>query len=111
MRILLVDDEQLIVNGLKKIISRQFPDVETRGFTDPVQALEELKADPAFLLITDIRMPRMTGLQLIQEAREAGVKYCAILTGLEDVPLLQKSIRLQVCDYLIKPVNKEDCIH
>ena len=108
MRIILVDDEQLIVDGLKKIISRQFPDVETRGFTDPVQALEALKADPAFLLITDIRMPNMTGLQLIQKAREAGVKYCAILTGLEDVPLLQESIRLQVSDYLIKPVNKEE---
>ncbi len=108
MRMMLVDDEQLIVDGLKKIISRQFPDVETRGFTDPVQALEALKTNPGFLLITDIRMPGMTGLQLIQKAREAGVKYCAVLTGLEDVPLLQESIRLQVCDYLIKPVNKEE---
>ena len=108
MRIILVDDEQLIVDGLKKIISRQFPEVETRGFTDPVRALEELKEDPAVLMITDIRMPEMTGLQLIQKAREAGVRYCAVLTGLDDVPLLQESIRLQVCDYLIKPVNKEE---
>ncbi len=55
MRIMLVDDEQLIVDGLKKIISRQFPDVETRGFTDPVRALDALKADPAFLLVTALQ--------------------------------------------------------
>ena len=108
MKIILVDDEQLIVEGLKKIISRQFPDQETVGFTDPVRALEALKNAPADLVITDIRMPEMTGMQLIQRAKEAGLKYCAILTGLNDVPLLQESIRMQVCDYLIKPVNKEE---
>ena len=108
MKIVLVDDEQLIVDGLKKIISRQFPDVETAVFTDPLKALDTLKKSPADLLITDIRMPEMTGLELIRQVREAGVRYCSILTGLNDVPLLQESIRLQVCDYLIKPVNKEE---
>ena len=108
MKILLVDDEQLIVDGLKKIISRQFPEVEPYGVTDPIQALETMKKDLPTLLITDIRMPEMTGLQLIQQAKEIGVKNCAVLTGLDDVPLLQESIRLQVCDYLIKPVNKEE---
>ena len=108
MKILLVDDEQLIVDGLKKIISRQFPEVEPYGFTDPIRALDEMKNELPTLLITDIRMPEMTGLQLIQQAKEIGVRNCAVLTGLDDVPLLQESIRLQVCDYLIKPVNKEE---
>lgn len=108
MKIVLVDDEQLIVDGLKKIISRQFPNIETAAFTDPFKALDALKNNPADLLITDIRMPEMTGLQLIRQVREAGVRYCSILTGLNDVPLLQESIRMQVCDYLIKPVNKEE---
>lgn len=108
MKILLVDDEQLIVDGLKKIISRQFPEVEPYGATDPIRALDAMKKELPTLLITDIRMPEMTGLQLIQQAKEIGVKNCAVLTGLDDVPLLQESIRLQVCDYLIKPVNKEE---
>ena len=108
MKILLVDDEQLIVDGLKKIISRQFPEVEPYAVTDPIQALETMKKDLPTLLITDIRMPEMTGLQLIHQAKEIGVKNCAVLTGLDDVPLFQESIRLQVCDYLIKPVNKEE---
>ncbi len=108
MKIVLVDDEQLIVDGLKKIISRQFPEAEILTFTDPVKALDSLKNGPADLLITDIRMPGMTGLELIRQAKDAGVEYCSVLTGLNDVPLLQESIRLQVCDYLIKPVNKEE---
>jgi len=108
MKITLVDDEQLIVEGLKKIISRRFLEAEIRAFTDPAKALETLEKSPGDLLITDIRMPGMTGLQLIQKAKEAGARYCAVLTGLNDVPLLQESIRLQVCDYLIKPVNKEE---
>lgn len=108
MKITLVDDEQLIVEGLKKIISRRFPKAEISSFTDPAKALEALVKSPGDLLITDIRMPEMTGLQLIQKAKEAGVRYCAVLTGLNDVPLLQESIRLQVFDYLIKPVNKEE---
>ena len=48
------------------------------------------------------------GDELIRLAKDTGVRFCAILTGLNDVPLLQESIRLQVCDYLIKPVNKEE---
>jgi len=108
MKIMLVDDEQLIVDGLKKIIGRQFPDLEVVAYTDPVKVLESLPSNLPDLLLTDIRMPEITGLELIARAREAGVRYCAVLTGLNDVPLLQESIRLQVCDYLIKPVNKEE---
>ncbi len=108
MRIMLVDDEQLIVDGLKKIILRRFPGAEVSACTDPAEALEQMRREKPELLITDIRMPEITGLQLIPKAREAGVRYCAVLTGLDDVPLLQESIRLQVCDYLIKPVNKEE---
>ena len=108
MRIALVDDEMLIVEGLKKIIGRKYPDMEIEPFTDPALALEGLQNRLPDLLITDIRMPGMTGLELIARFREKGLRYYAVLTGLDDVPLLQESIRLRVSDYLIKPVNKEE---
>ncbi len=108
MRISLVDDEQLIVDGLRKILSRQFPEAEVVTSTDPASALKRMETELPDLLITDLRMPEITGLELIARARKAGVKYCAVLTGLDEVPLLQESIRLQVCDYLIKPVNKKE---
>lgn len=108
MRIALVDDEVLIVEGLKKIIGRKYPDLEIETFSDPQQALERLEYRLPDLLITDIRMPGMTGLELIARFREKGLRLYAVLTGLDDVPLLQESIRLRVSDYLIKPVNKEE---
>ena len=108
MKIALVDDEMLIVEGLKKIIGRKYPEMEIEAFTDPALAFERLKNRLPDLLITDIRMPGMTGLELIAKFREKGLRCYAVLTGLDDVPLLQESIRLRVSDYLIKPVNKEE---
>ena len=108
MKIALVDDEMLIVEGLKKIIGRKYPEMEIEAFTDPSLAFERLKNRLPDLLITDIRMPGMKGLELIARFREKGLRCYAVLTGLDDVPLLQESIRLRVSDYLIKPVNKEE---
>lgn len=108
MRIALVDDERLIIEGLKKIIGRKYPDMEIEAFTDPLFAFEQLENRLPDLLITDIRMPGVTGLELIARFREKGLRCYAVLTGLDDVPLLQESIRLRVSDYLIKPVNKEE---
>lgn len=106
MRVAVVDDEQWIVAGLKKIIERQYPDFQVYTFTDPLEAASQMTADMPDLLITDIRMPQLSGMELIARMREAGLRYYAVLTGLNDVPLFQESIRMQVSDYLIKPVNK-----
>ena len=106
MDIVLVDDERLIVTGMKKIINGKYPDAQIRCFTDPAEALQDIRLHLPQLLITDIRMPEMNGLELVAEVRKLGLTNYAVLTGLDDVPLLQESIRLRVADYLIKPVNK-----
>ena len=108
MKIVIVDDEQFIVDGLIKIISRQYPGDSLHGFTDPQEALCALEKSLPDLMITDIRMPGMSGLELISALKEQGMKHYAILTGLNDVPILQESIRLRVEDYLIKPVSKPE---
>ena len=108
MYVVLVDDEQWIVAGLKKILEKYDPQMTVRCFTDPVKAMQFMKEDLPELLITDIRMPQMSGMELIAQMREAGLRYYAVLTGLNDVHLLQESIRIQVSDYLIKPVNKTE---
>ena len=108
MKIVLVDDERMIVSGLSRIIGRQYPEHQVLCFTNPLQALESLEKDLPDLLITDIKMPEMSGLDLIARFKDLGLSHYAVLTGLDDVPLLQESIRLRVSDYLIKPVNKEE---
>lgn len=108
MRIIVVDDEQWIVTGLVKIIDKRFPQHEVQSFTDPNDALATMQTMLPDLLITDIRMDQMDGMTLISKVRELGLKHYAVLTGLEEVPLLQEGIRLQLTDYLIKPVNKTE---
>lgn len=108
MYVVLVDDEQWIVAGLKKILEKRYPDMVIRCFTDPLEAAQFMKDDLPDLLITDIRMPQLSGMELIAQMREAGLRYYAVLTGLNDIQLLQESIRIQVSDYLIKPVNKAE---
>ncbi len=108
MYVVLVDDEQWIVTGLNKILEKRYPEMRIQCFTDPQQAAVHMMEHMPDLLITDIRMPRISGMELIAQMREAGLKYYAVLTGINDVQLLQESIRMQVSDYLIKPVNKTE---
>ena len=72
MRIAIVDDEQFIVEGLMKIIGRAYPEEELKGFTDPQEALASLSESLPELLITDIRMPNLTGLELIASLKKTG---------------------------------------
>ena len=106
--VVLVDDEQWIVTGLKKILENHYPGIRIQAFTDPREAAAHMLDETPDLLITDIRMPQLSGMELLAQMREAGLKYYAVLTGMNDVQLLQESIRIQVSDYLIKPVNKAE---
>ena len=108
MKIILVDDEQWIVTGLAKILGKRFPQHELLRSTDPDEALASMQSSLPDLLITDIRMDQMDGMTLITKARELGLRYYAVLTGVDEIPLLQEGIRLHLMDYLIKPVNKEE---
>lgn len=61
------------------------------------------------LIITDIKMPVTDGLALLQKMRQAGWNgYAAIITGHDDFPYAQQAIRLNVFEYIIKPVFPED---
>ena len=108
MNVVLVDDEQWIVAGLARILGKQYPGIQLRSFTNPQEALVDIGKDMPDLLITDIRMPQMSGLELIERVRALGLRFYAVLTGLDDFKLIKQSMWLQVSDYLIKPLNKAE---
>ncbi|MDU3351429.1 MAG: response regulator, partial [Clostridium sp.] len=69
MKILIVDDDKIIRLGLKKIINRIFPQYEViAGFQNGLVAFEYLKNNKIDLVITDIKMPIMTGSELIEKS-------------------------------------------
>ena len=109
--IVLVDDETRIVNGLTKIITRIFDHFHVIAkFNDSEEAYVWLQQNYSYvdLLITDITMPKLTGLDLIQKVRKFAPHLpCIILTGYAEFEYAQQSITLGVIEYLLKPVDTE----
>jgi two-component system response regulator YesN len=79
---------------------------KAQGGEDALFYLEMIKPD---LVITDIRMPVIDGLQLLTQMRTAGWGgRAAIISGYNDFAYAQQAIRLEVCEYLLKPVFPND---
>jgi two-component system response regulator YesN len=83
LNIVVVDDERVIRQGLKKIIQLSSPQYKVVGeASDGQEAFELLRKGQCELLITDIRMPIMDGLELIEKARKLNpVLEIVILSG------------------------------
>lgn len=75
------------------------------------EALALMEARPVDILMTDIRMPRMNGLELIEQARQRYPRLkCLLLTGYADFAYARKAIELQALDYLMKPAKDEQLL-
>ncbi|WP_068620058.1 response regulator transcription factor [Paenibacillus tuaregi] len=109
-KVFFVDDEPLIAQGLKSITDWQELEIHLAGSaSDGVQALEILRQEPVDLLITDIMMPRMNGLELIQKVKEISpeTKFI-VLSGHEEFDYVKKGISLGIENYILKPINIEE---
>ncbi|MEW9668368.1 response regulator [Ammoniphilus sp. 3BR4] len=108
--ILIVDDERWVRTSLKKIVERtELPFQVIHEATHGLEALDWLKEHRADVVITDVRMPVMDGLQLVHSIQEANMPMeMIIVSGHDEFQYAQKAIRLGVRDYLLKPVMVED---
>ena len=113
LKVMLVDDEPYILQGLQVLVNWN-----KEGFlidslmTNGVDALEYLKDHEVDLIITDIQMPMMTGLELLEQINKEHLSDAklVLLTGYDDFSYVQKAIRNNCFDYILKPVSKEDLI-
>jgi len=112
IEILLVDDESYVTESLALTIPWVEIGVEAvYQATSALEALEIMERQQIDILVTDIRMPEQTGLQLIEQAQERWPNIRAILlTGYSDFEYAKKALRLKAVDYLLKPVNDEQFI-
>ena len=110
MNVLIADDEKIVLEGLKYII-----DWNSLGFTicqtasDGADALEKILSLKPDLVMMDIRMPKMTGIEVVQAAVEQGYtgKFI-ILSGVTDFKLAQTAMRYGVDFYLTKPIDEDE---
>lgn len=105
--VVVAEDEILLQNNLVRKINKLDMGFHVVGQTQTgIQALDLIEKYNPFLLITDIRMPVMDGLELIEKAKETHPDLtCVIISGYSDFSYAQQAIRLHVQDYLLKPVE------
>ena len=110
VRILVVDDHPNTALTLSRAISQLGPSLEVISATNGKTALERVKDGAVDLLITDMMMPEMNGLELIENLKShpGGRPTYTILITAYDVPGLRESARrLKVDETIIKPVRPE----
>ncbi|MBT3604368.1 MAG: response regulator [Candidatus Latescibacteria bacterium] len=101
-RILLVDDEDILVQGLADFLQDQGTTVDTA--TDGQEAIALLQEHIYDLLVTDIRMPGMSGMELLRHVQENHPSVAVILmTGYASTESAIEALRLGVYDYIEKP--------
>lgn len=111
-RVMLVDDEPLILAGIASMLCWEDHDCRIVGkATNGQQALEKMEELRPDLVITDIKMPAMDGLELMRQARERG--YAAkfiLLTNLEEFSLAREALSLGAMEYLVKLEMNEETL-
>jgi len=104
----MVDDSKIMLNVAKDIIEESDITCDLRSFLDPVEALDYIKKTEVDLVITDLVMPKMTGLELIEAMKtdnQLRVIKTLIVTSIDDSTKLSQAFDLGASDYITKPYN------
>ena len=112
-KVLLVDDEYMITEGLKRLIPFEKWDMEVVATANHADdALDYVREHPVDIVISDVNMPDKTGLEMIQEMKEVlPDAYYILLSGYQEFDYVKKAMNLSVVDYLVKPVDKVELGH
>lgn len=111
-KVLIVDDEQVVRDGISACITWENYDLSLIGATEnAVKALDIICGNSPDIVITDIKMPVMDGLDLIRETKNRGYRICfIIMSGYSEFDYARQAVKLGVADYLIKPVRPQELV-
>ena len=110
MKLLVVDDEQVIREGLSVMLPYDTLGIRLTGLcANAFEALDSMIDDMPDVLMTDVKMPRMDGLELIDRALVLNpALQCVVLSGYDDFEFARRAMRMGVREYLLKPCSRED---
>ena len=109
-KVMLVDDEQLIINGIKHLMEWDKLGLEVVAMANNgEEALGKCVTEAIDIIITDINMPKVTGLEMIEKLRLNGthIKFI-ILSGHDEFSYAKEAITLGVEGYILKPIDEEE---
>jgi len=105
--VLIVDDDVAVTNYFKVFLA-QTGRFETTVVNDSREVMDLLTQKDFDIILLDMDMPNVTGMDILKSMKEKGIDVpVVVLTGVNDVDLAVKSMKLGVFDYLIKPVDDD----
>ncbi len=110
--LLLVDDDPSMVRLLAKIINRSFDGrIRLHSLTDPKKARQWIEQNLVDILVTDLEMPGVSGLELLRSAkRKNPCAQVLFVTGHSTLDTLTDALELGATDYLLKPFDQVELI-
>ena len=108
-RLVVIDDEHIVVEAVKIMITRLSLNYEVVGYAcDGIHGLEVVRREKPDIVLTDIRMPGLDGLSLIEEAKE----FCpdtifVVISGYTEFEYARRALSMGVKDYIDKPISIE----
>lgn len=111
VRTIIVDDEARIRRGIERLVKSSSEEFEIVGsFSNAIELLNQYQQGKLEfdLLITDIKMPGMDGLNLIKELKKYTSFEAVVISGFNDFSYLQTAIREGAVDYMVKPIIRDE---
>jgi len=106
-RILVIDDDKAVLNYLN-IFLLQAGIFDVTILSDSTKAFDVLKSNRYDLLLLDMDMPEVTGLDILKKIQENSIDMeTVVLTGVEDIELAVSAMKFGAIEYLVKPVDNE----
>ena len=111
IRVMLAEDQNLVRQGLRNLLELSDSMEVVGEVTDGAEVLEGLQSCQPDVLLTDIRMPRMTGIEALRAMRQHGIDIPAIiLTTFDDHQLVLEGMQAGASGYLLKDVSLESLV-
>lgn len=109
MRIIIVEDEPNTREGIMNMI-RRYTDHQVAAVAENgEEGLEMIEKYRPHLVITDVRMPKMNGLDMLEEVKKRHIDVQAVvLTGYSEFEYARQALRLGVTEYVLKPLELDD---
>lgn len=112
-RVMIIDDEEIVRSGIKGLIDWESEDFCICGEgKDGREGLAQIKQSAPDLVLIDIKMPGLSGIEVIRQAKEDG--FCGqfiVLTGYSEFEYARSALTLGVKGYLLKPIDEEELIN
>lgn len=111
-KILIIEDEAAIRRVLHKILEEEFPGYEVLQAEDGVEGLEAIQKEKIDLVLCDIKMPKMDGIEVLEKAKEISADtHFVMISGHGDLETAVQAMRLGAFDYISKPPDLNRLLH